>query len=214
MYLTDQKRVTVIDLFQDSQKNIYIATIGDKGLMKLNRENDKFEFIPNKQHQKLAIRSICQVNDEELYIGTDGNGVKVYNINTGEMTDFVFENCNFNSSTLKVHAILKDNFGNLWFGLYQKGVIMLPVTQTGFKYYGHRSAEKNVIGSAAITSLCRDYQGTLWIGTDNDGIYGLTPDNQLQVHYAPSETPNSVAAIIMINKKWANAHFYFLKVLN
>ena len=36
--------------------------------MKLNRENDKFEFIPNKQHQKLAIRSICQVNDEELYI--------------------------------------------------------------------------------------------------------------------------------------------------
>ena len=197
VYLTDQKRVTVIDLFQDSQKNIYIATIGDKGLMKLNKETNEFEFIPNKQHPKLAIRSICQVNDEELYIGTDGNGVKVYNINTGEMTDFVFENCNFNSSTLKVHAILKDNFGNLWFGLYQKGVIMLPVTQTGFKYYGHRSAEKNVIGSAAITSLCRDYQGTLWIGTDNDGIYTLNKEGKPKNHYATSNPTGNIPPIIL-----------------
>ena len=198
VYLTDQKRVTVIDLFQDNQENIYIATIGDKGLMKLNKEINEFEFIPNKQHPKLAIRSICQVNDEELYIGTDGNGVKVYNINTGEMTDFVFENCNFNSSTLKVHAILKDNFGNLWFGLYQKGVIMLPVTQTGFKYYGHRSAEKNVIGSAAITSLCRDYQGTLWIGTDNDGIYTLNKEGKPKNHYATSNPTGNIPPITTI----------------
>jgi len=122
VYLSEQKQINVIDICQDRLGNIYAATVGGRGLMKLNRERDEFEFIPYKNNHKLAIRCICQVNEEELYIGTDGNGVKVYNINTGRMSDFVFDNNSFNSNTLKVHAILKDNAGNLWFGLYQKGV--------------------------------------------------------------------------------------------
>lgn len=197
VYLSEQKQINVVDICQDRLGNIYAATVGGRGLMKLNRERDEFEFIPYRNNTKLAIRCICQVNEEELYIGTDGNGVKVYNINTGRMSDFVFDNNSFNSNTLKVHAILKDNAGNLWFGLYQKGVFMLPANQTKFKYLGYKSVENNIIGTAAVTTLFHDKKGTMWVGTDNDGIYTIGRDGKPTAHYASSGQLGSIPAVTL-----------------
>lgn len=54
--------------------------------------------------------------------------------------------------------------------------MMIPAQPNSFKYIGYKSINKNIIGSNCITSLCRDHEGILWIGTDNDGIYGITTE--------------------------------------
>ena len=36
----------------------------------------------------------------------------------------------------------------------------------------------------------------LWIGTDNDGIYGITTELKQRVHYAPHDSPSSVPSTV------------------
>ena len=195
-YLTQEKGITIIDLCQDSNGNIYAGAMG-KGLLKYDRTSDSFIFIPCRGEQNLPIKTLCSVSPDELYIGTDGKGTKLFGNDGQEMTDYLFDNTYFDPKTSKVHSILKDNAGNLWLALYQKGVIMIPTHTNGFKYIGHKSINKNIIGSSCITSFCRDHEGLLWIGTDNDGIYGIDGNLAQKVHFSSTDNKTSVPSTII-----------------
>lgn len=195
-YLTQEKGITIIDLCQDQNGNIYAGAMG-KGLLKYDKTSDSFISIPCKGEQNLPIKTLCSVSPNELYIGTDGKGVKFLNNNGQEITDYFFDNIYFNSETSKVHSILKDNADNLWLAIYQKGVVMIPSQTNGFKYIGHKSIDKNIIGSSCITSFCRDHEGILWIGTDNDGIYSITENFTPKVHFSSTDNEHSVPSTIL-----------------
>lgn len=51
--------------------------------------------------------------------------------------------------------------------------MLLPATTNQFKYMGYKSVTTNKIGSNSIKAVCKDNEGTLWLGTANDGIYGI-----------------------------------------
>lgn len=195
-YLAQEKGITIIDLCQDRNGDIYVGTMG-KGLLKYDKTSDSFISIPCKGVQNLPIKTLCSVSPDELYIGTDGKGVKLYSNSGQEITDYLFDNTYFNPETSKVHSILKDNAENLWLAIYQKGIIMIPSQTNGFKYIGRKSIDKNIIGSSCITSFCRDHEGILWIGTDNDGIYGINGNLTQKVHFSPTDSEQSVASIIL-----------------
>lgn len=194
-FLHQEKDISIADLYEDDYGDIYVATIG-KGLLKYDPATAAFACLPYKGKQDLPIKSIYQGSPNELYLGTDGKGVKIFNTPQQSITDYPFENNFFDSNTSKVHSILKDHAGNLWMAIYQKGVMMIPAQPNSFKYIGYKSINTNIIGSNCITSLCRDHEGTLWVGTDNDGIYGITKDLKQQVHYSEQDTPHSVPSTI------------------
>lgn len=191
-----EKGMSVADICEDNCGNIYIATM-DNGLLRYNRETSTFIPITWNGKQNLPIKSIYQGNPNELYLGTDGKGVKVLNLQNQTIHDYPVDNNFFDSGKSKVHSILKDNDGNLWVAIYQKGVMMIPAQPNSFKYVGYKSINKNIIGSSCITSLCRDNNGILWIGTDNDGIYGVTEEMKQKVHYSPSDDSHSVPSIVL-----------------
>ena len=101
------------------------------------------------------------------------------------------------SKNSKIHSILKDNSGNLWLAVYQKGVMQIPARTNSFKYIGHKSMDKNMIGSSCITSFCKDNNGMLWVGTDNDGIYALTEKLEPAKHFSHTNHPNSVPSTVI-----------------
>lgn len=195
-YLTQEKGITIIDLCRDSNDNIYAGAMG-KGLLKYDKNSDSFISISCKGEENLPIKTLCSVSPNELYIGTDGKGVKFYNDDEQIITDYLFDNTYFNPKTSKVHSIIKDNAKNLWLAIYQKGVIMIPSRTNSFKYIGYKSIDKNIIGSSCITSFCRDHEGVLWIGTDNDGVYGITKDFTQNIHYSPTNDEWSVPSTML-----------------
>lgn len=83
----------------------------------------------------------------------------------------------FDFSRTKVHAMLLDKAGNLWTGLFQKGVFLSPNYANKFQYWGAKSFYHNLIGSNCVMSVLRDESGILWVGTDNDGIYAIDKKN-------------------------------------
>lgn len=154
------------------------------GLYRYEPSTNSFTHILPPDGSNLPIKNMMtDPVSGQIFIATDGQGLKIYNPRTEEIKDFVQINRDFNLPGGKVHHVLKDNFGNFWLGIFQKGVVMFPEHQSTFGYIGSRSVMHNVIGDKCVTALRKDQNGVLWIGTDNGGIYALNPDMSLKHHY-------------------------------
>lgn len=195
-FLKQEGGTPIIAMCQDNQGYIYAGSIGN-GLFKYDKEMDSFTSITYKGQHNLLLRNLYKVGQNEIFMGTDGDGLKIYNTLTNEITDGRFDNSYFDLSKSKIHSILKDHSGNFWLAIYQKGIMMIPAQPNNFKYIGHKSFDKNIIGSYAITALCQDHKGTLWVGTDNDGVYGITENGKQKAHFSHTNNPRSVSSIIM-----------------
>lgn len=195
-YLEQEEGTPMTDICEDSQGNIYAASMG-KGLFKYDKESDSFHSVCYKGKQNLPIKALFPGNQYEVYIGTDGKGVKIYNCKSGSLSDCPFENSYFDLNKSKVHSILKDNTGNFWLAIYQKGVMFIPAQPNSFKYLGYKSIDKNIIGTNCITTLCKDHDEFLWVGTDNDGIYCISKDGKQHIHYPITDEPNSAPSTVI-----------------
>ncbi len=193
-YPVENEKICITALSQDYNGNIFIGTIGD-GLFRLDSKTQIFKSI--SFDYKLSIKSLYTGNQDELYIGTDGDGLKVYNSTLDRITNSQIDNSYFDLTKSKVHSIVKDSDSNFWLAIYQKGVMMIPAQSNSFKYIGHKSVSKNLIGSFCVTALIKDSDNALWVGTDNDGIYRITDDGKKSTHFKGSHHKNSVPSIVI-----------------
>ena len=181
---------------EDKQGNLFVGTLNN-GLYKFNPQTQKFELVPDADGSILAIRSLLLDNSNHLLVGTDGQGLKIYNEEKNRLDDSKMLSAPFDLSKMKVHAILQDRAGNIWIGLFQKGVFLNLENANKFNYWGHKSFHQNIIGSSCVMSLLKDRKGILWIGTDNDGIYKLDKQGY-SYHLSPgiNSVPYTVMAML------------------
>ncbi|MFG6380680.1 MAG: response regulator, partial [Muribaculum sp.] len=125
-----------------------------------------------------------------LYAGTEGHGAKLV---AGDVLLDVPSSSplvEFNRS--KVHRMLEDRDGNVWIGMFQKGIALVPKLRHAFGYYG-RSVHENPIGDGCVMAVYVDSNHNLWVSCDNDGVYRLDPGGR-RVAYYP--TPTTVMCIL------------------
>lgn len=196
-YTTDDVR-RVNDIYISDSGEIYIIAAGS-GLLRYEKSQDR--FLPQPVSFSKAPFCISKYTSRELLIGTEGDGVKIYNTVSQSVRSYTFPiRTEFPMSTSKVHSLFMDRSGNLWIGIYQKGAIMFPRRKNNFSYIGVESTINNVIGSHAVASICADNQGTLWVGTDSDGLYGINKEktSECRAHFVHQDgNPNSVPATII-----------------
>ena len=176
----DNDYALVTALNQDQDGGIYAGTIAN-GLFYLDMSSRT--FVPVSAENNLSIKALYPGSQHEMYIGTDGNGLKIYDSILNRISDSPIDNSNFDLAKSKIHSIIKDSEGNFWLAIYQKGVMMIPAQPNNFKYIGYKSVNKNVIGSCCVTALLKDKNNLLWVGTDTDGIYCVAEDGQKSRHY-------------------------------
>src|SRR5690606_2522443 len=79
------------------------------------------------------------------------------------------------------------------------GVYLLRNHKSRFGYIGHRSMKNDLIGSNAVMALLEDRGGTLWIGTDHDGLYRMDREKNTSTHFVggskSTDAPLSVTTI-------------------
>ena len=182
---------------EDKDKNIFVATLSG-GLYIFDREN--FSFSPIKDaagNESLPIKSLFFDNRQNsLLVGTDGQGVRKLNDKTHQLENIEINSSPFDFSKTKVHSILRDKAGNLWFGLFQKGVFLVRNNPYQFNYIGHKSFDQNLIGSSCVSSIYKDKNNTLWVGTDNDGLYRLENNGKKNIHYTNTHKKGSVPVTV------------------
>ena len=97
----------VKSICEDQRGNIYVGSIR-KGLFIYDKERKTFVPIDLKEKGELPVCFLYSGIPNELYIGTDGKGVVIYNIRTHEISEYKFDNNYFDSGNSKIHSILKD----------------------------------------------------------------------------------------------------------
>ncbi len=171
--------------------NMYMGGV-DRGLYKYNKVSHRIEEItmPTDNYRVCELRNIP--GKQQMYVCTDGSGVKILDCASGTFSPFVFEESLMDSETQKVHSITTSRNGDVWIALYQKGVLVVSHNPYDFHYYGPHSLRYNSIGDRCVTSIIRTYEGMLWVGTDNGGVYGLDSLGQTAVHYPCNTGPGPI----------------------
>ena len=185
----------ISSICEDNKGNIFVGTLTG-GLFRYNPAEGKFDHVLYANPAiTLPVKSLLFDSNNRLLVGTDGRGIKYLNKSTGRLEDFQILSAMFDFSRTKIHALCQDRVGNLWVGLFQKGVFLSPNHPNKFNYWGMKSYYQNVIGSNCVMSVLRDAGGILWVGTDNDGIYGL--DRNSVHHFELKSNVNGVSNTIM-----------------
>ncbi|MDR0370981.1 MAG: response regulator [Prevotellaceae bacterium] len=180
---------------EDHDGNVFVGTLTN-GLYRLDPERDRFEPVPHVDRTVLYVKSLLVDKHNRLLVGTDGQGMKLLNKSAFVLEDYQTFSIPFDFSKMKVHAICQDHAGNVWMGLFQKGVFLSPENPNKFKYWGYKSRNQDIIGSGCVMSVLRDREGTLWVGTDNDGMYKIDRQGK-STHFQPDNSPHSVPNTIM-----------------
>ncbi len=206
---------------EDAHGQIFVGTL-TKGLFRLSsRQEGNFEPILYQNRMNLNIRTLIIDTRGKLIIGTDGEGVKEYQPQQDIIVDSEINAGPFDFSKSKVHSLIEDKDHNLWLGIFQKGLILVPGISNKFDYYGYKSIHNNTIGSSCVMAIHTDEQATIWIGTDNDGLYAINDQGKQLRHYThqagnPQSVPSTILCLYEDSNQelWLGSYFDGLARMN
>mgnify|MGYP004630323433 FL=1 len=186
--INDQKikRVT-----EDKRGDIIFAS-EKGGIIIMKAGTNTFQHLENINITD--IDDIYVSRNNKLYIGSNGWGITMYDLNSGRTTPNPFFSNQVNLSKAKVNSIIEDKQGNIWFAMLQKGVFMQPNKSYDFSYMGYRLGKYNLIGDNCVTSVLKASNGKIWVGTDKDCLYNMSADMHTNVSHF-TNTPSTILSI-------------------
>ena len=110
---------------EDKQGNLYMGSL-KKGLFRYNDKIDTFVPITYTPNPNLPIKILYPEEENQILIGTDGSGMKVYDIQEQKIKEANFNITTFDLTKAKIHSILKDKMGNIWLGSVSYTHLTLP----------------------------------------------------------------------------------------
>lgn len=188
-----------IKLVESTTGNLYAAT-DNNGLYLYNVKKDHFEMIASPAELGGVLYGINPWRDTRIFLCTDGGGLRVYNEKTKQITESSIKVNDFNTATSNVKDAICDSYGNVWVGIYFKGVMLKPHTESNFEYIGRHSITKNSLGTNSVFTLTKaDDNKNLWVAVDNDGLYYLSADGTHSQHYSKETVPNMPVSFTTIS---------------
>ena len=177
------KKKNIPCIFIDSKKQLWISSYRE-GLYCYSHTGELLHFY-NTHNSKLSndvILDMIEINGN-LWIGTDGGGINILNIESQTFShiNHVFENPNSFPAN-SVISLYKDNPGSIWVGTVRNGLIeikdvfMKTFTQVTFNnHYG--------LSYETVLSLFEDEDEIIWVGTDGGGINKFNPNTGIFEHF-------------------------------
>lgn len=168
--------------FALANDGILYAGCENTGLYRYNPANDSFEVASRALHG-IPLKNIQTSPDGIIMVCTDHNGLYEFDPASGEVS--LVNIPGMDSDRAKVHSIDYDNYGNMWMGVFQQGVLMIPPSSNEFRHISGIFESRGV----CVNSLLAEDDGTIWVGTDNDGIYKFDADKKLLAHHSKNVPP-------------------------
>ena len=183
--MTDSRNIRRI--CESSSGNIYAGSTSE-GLLVFDKATESFRPVLGVTFD-YNLWSISPWTEGRIFICTDGNGLKVYDENTGNLSQGPIQVNDFNLATSNVKDAICDSFGSVWVGIYWRGVMQKTANQSEFDYIGKMSITKNTIGNNPVTAMATSDNNALWVATDHDGLYRLSDNGMTSTHWNPATTP-------------------------
>jgi len=192
----------ILSLFEDSKKRIWIGTDGS-GLNYYSLVTEKFIRVKTPEGYN-QIKGIAENSKGEIFFATSRGVLKlvendmvsvdllqlpITGLNITGITivgdDQVYFSTNQGIWTLKANTckqipgtqniycsqLIADRHGNLWSALNGKLTVVKNLNDS------YKLENINSLQVLGIMGICESKDGTIWVGTLNNGLFGLHPQN-------------------------------------
>ena len=182
-------------LFADKDQNLWVATYnGGVNISKPDKlifETYQFEENAPDMKNVKSVLSISKSASQNLWIGTDGDGVFEFNLQTKTMKD-VNDLLDTKSKTIK--AIYEDKFQNLWVGVLNEGLMKYNLNNRRKTWYRRGNKPGKSINGSNIWSITEDQRGDIWVAFLGGGLNKIDRKTGLIASYVHSSTdPNTIS---------------------
>ena len=176
-FLDIQKKIFVPDesfngndgscIFEDKNKIIWAS--GNYGFNFYNETNARMADSSRFQ-MPYRIQSALIDDFGTIWFGGDGNKVFCFNQDTEKWSYFSHSNTNpFSMISTQINKIYKDKQNNLWFAT-SDGLCVKPSEINKFRHYRYIPGVSESLSSNKVTALLQDRNGTMWVGTQQNGV--------------------------------------------
>jgi signal transduction histidine kinase/ligand-binding sensor domain-containing protein/CheY-like chemotaxis protein/AraC-like DNA-binding protein len=161
-------------VYADRKGDLWVGTMW--GLLKYDFVSGSFrcfkpENWPEFPGRNFHVRNIFEDSQHNLWIGTDGAGVLLFN-RQSETFFRVPETKNYqgNFSDNVVTSIFEDRNGNLWFGTFKSGINKIDRLSKKFQTFRHEQHNPESLVKSDIKAVYQDETGITWVGTEKGGL--------------------------------------------
>ena len=123
----------IYQVYQDKKGTLWIATY-DNGLVKMDQSGKTTRFIMNHSKNSITSNKVISILDDDkgnLWLGTDGGGLNIFNIKTEKFTDY---NEKFGIESDVIYGIVKQNENRFWLST-NKGIYELDLKNNSVKNF-------------------------------------------------------------------------------
>lgn len=169
---------------EEDNGNLWLGT-WDKGIYRLDPSTRTIRCVVPAQNGLTRIHSLLQESARNLLAGSD-DGLFQVDPFTGESTLYTNErNAPQSLSNKFVYPLIKDHENGLWIGTYYGGVNYVAPGSGLFQSYS-LSDLTGANEDLAVSCFCEDADGSIWMGSDNGGLFRYSPTSGKAEPWAPS----------------------------
>ena len=188
----DKAPFDVSSVYQASDHTMWISTTRGT-IEKYNRKNNTFRSYnvldKNDEGKYNMIAAVRETGDGKLVIGTTTQGLKLFDIKTGQVKNLI--TLNDDKTHIFVRDVAKLSDHEFWAG-----------TESGVYIYNHQNGKithlqkqynnNYTLSDNAVYTVARDREGGIWSGTYFGGINYYSPQYSIFTKYFPMQQANSI----------------------
>lgn len=189
-----QYHYKIFSLFQDKEQNIWVGT--DMGISIFNPYHQNFNIIRHQQNTPLTIpkseiQSAVQAGNGDIFIGTWGNGIAVYDSNFNFRKNILFEHGPTQNNF--VWSFVQKDTATLWIGCQHGYLFSCNLLSGAVKHIDPPEME-----GATIRCMEKDNKGNIWFGLHNGKIAGWNKEKNKFVSYADEQLKKTAPVLNML----------------
>ncbi|MDR0231353.1 MAG: response regulator [Dysgonamonadaceae bacterium] len=172
---TSLKNNYVKSLFEDSHGNFWIGCID--GLMLFDRDTDIFKemklYDANGERVNAHVVSIIERRNGDILFAT--SGASLFSLKKGETQCRHETELNKRLCSRFLTVVFEDSQNRLWFGSELNGLNLYHPGTNKIELFKNTSENIHSLSSNAISSICEDKSGNIFIGTLFGGLNRIDP---------------------------------------
>src|SRR5690554_57170 len=160
-------------------------------------------YVYDKVEEKLSpvtlelknrrIQAILRKSESEAWVGTEGLGLFLINLKTGNILENYRHDPGDEESICSdyIRTLLIDNESRLWIGTFH-GLSLLNGSEERFHNYYNDPLDETTISQNSVRSLLQDSQGGVWLGSYYGGVNYYHPLKNQFFHIKQNPRNNSL----------------------
>lgn len=193
----DLRRLDVSSIYR-VDNNVYIGDVLGK-LYVYTIDKAELREVDAYKGSK-GIQAILQDFSNNLWIGTEGDGLYLLNPQTGSMEHYLHSSKQGSISSNYIRSLALDSNGKLWVGTFNDLNIYNESSDT-FTTYTSNIVDPESLSHRSVRCIFKDAQGGMWLGTFFGGLNYYHPlknrfKNIQRIPYQNSLNDNVVSCIV------------------